>query len=77
MAAEQTAGDAKTIATTVAYCLTMAETGVEVAGCGDWKGKVSRGLNADGTWIAARVEDPKVEETEESEDVALWNPADR
>lgn len=70
MAASQTTGNAKTVATTVAYCMTMEETGVEVAECDDWKGKVGRGLTENGTWVAASATVAKVEE-EEAEVVAF------
>jgi hypothetical protein len=76
MAASQTTGNAKTVATTVAYCMTMEETGVEVAQCDDWKGKVGRGLTEGGTWVAADATVAKIEE-EEIEVVAFASARDR
>ena len=65
MASSQTTGNAKTVATTVAYCLTMDEAGIDVAQCEDWKGKVARGLSDDGKWVSAPANVAKVEEIED------------
>jgi len=76
MASSQTTGNAKTVATTVAYCLTMDEAGIDVAQCEDWKGKVARGLGDDGKWVSAPANVAKVEEAETLAFVGGMNGSD-
>lgn len=61
MAVSQTTGEAKILATTAAYCLTMEEAGVEVTPCNGWRNVISgkpaeveaeevASVDAEGTW---------------------------